>query len=103
MPWIIDPVMEAYDQQNMRPHYLRCLDLGEMVPFPKASFGGGGDLTTSLKTLQQCRPSSVFAECQMTRRSMCSVVTEMVVIIQHVGAFLTVIDNNRSDNNSDTC
>ena len=33
----LNNVMEAYDQQNMHPHYVRCLDFGEMVPFPKVS------------------------------------------------------------------
>ena len=32
-----NPVTEAYDQQKMHPHYVRYLDLEEMVPFPKTS------------------------------------------------------------------
>ena len=31
----LDPVTEAYDQQNMHLHYVRCMNLGKRVPFPK--------------------------------------------------------------------
>lgn len=37
MPWIRPCDGRIYNQQNMRPPYLRCLNWGEMFPFPKAS------------------------------------------------------------------
>ena len=47
----LDPVMEAYDQQNMHPHYVRCLDLGEMVPLPKPSWRVHYHVTKSITTV----------------------------------------------------
>ena len=42
---------EAYDHQNMRPHYVRCLDLGEIVPFPKASWQEPYHITKTITTV----------------------------------------------------
>ena len=33
----IDPVTQSYDQENMRAHYVSCLDSLKMVPFPRSS------------------------------------------------------------------
>ena len=33
----VDPQTQAYDQENMRAHYVDCLESQEMVPFPKTS------------------------------------------------------------------
>ena len=33
----LDPVNQKYEQKSMRQHYVRCLENGAMVPFPKTT------------------------------------------------------------------
>ena len=33
----LDPTVQSYDQDKMRKHYINCLDLHNMVPFPRTS------------------------------------------------------------------
>ena len=33
----LDPTAQSYDQDKMRKHYINCLDLHDMVPFPRTS------------------------------------------------------------------
>ena len=55
----LDPVTEAYDQQNMHPHYLRCLNGGEIFPFPKASEHVPYHFTKNITTV------AIFCVCRI--------------------------------------
>ena len=55
----LDPMTETYDQQNMCPHYVRCMDLGEIVPFPKASWHEPYHIAKNITTV------AIFCVCRM--------------------------------------
>ena len=55
----IDPVIQSYDQQKMRAHYVSCLELREMVPFPRTSRRVPYHLTKNMTTV------AIYYVCRM--------------------------------------
>ena len=55
----VDPQTQAYDQENMRAHYVSCLESHEMVPFPKTSRRVPYHVTKKMTTV------AIFCVCRM--------------------------------------
>ena len=82
----IDPTSpRSYDHVLMRQHYVECLDKGRMVPFP-----------SSIRRViyHNIRREHWFkffagADCLMTRKSMCSILSVLAGITWTVNEYLT--------------
>ena len=55
----VDPQTQAYDQENMRAHYVSCLESHEMIPFPKTSRRVPYHVTKKMTTV------AIFCVCRM--------------------------------------